>query len=43
MKFVNVGYLFIYDLAEKPEKVAELGQMFTTDNLKNIGFIIFFL
>lgn len=43
MKFVNVGYLLTYDLAEEPKKVAELGQTFTTDNLKNIGFIIFFL
>lgn len=41
MKSVNVGYLFTYELAEKLEKVGELGQMFTTDYFKNTHFIMF--
>ena len=43
MKFVNVDYLLTYGLAEEPEKVAELGQMFTTKNFRNTDFIIFLL
>lgn len=41
MKFVNVGYVFTYELAEKLEKVGELGQMFTTGYFKNTHFIMF--
>ena len=43
MKFVTVDYLLTYELAEEPEKVAELGQMFTTNNFRNTDFIIFLL